>query len=62
MSGEALGKAIGARWPSIPVLYVSGFPGADGEEGMMPAGAPFLKKPFSPEELAVRVRSLLERS
>jgi DNA-binding response OmpR family regulator len=31
------------------------------EEGMMPAGAPFLKKPFSPEELASRVRAVLER-
>lgn len=62
MSGETLGKAIGVRWPALRVLYVSGFPGADGEEGMMPAGAPFLKKPFSPEELAVRVREELERA
>ena len=63
MSGEALGKAIVERWPELGVLYVSGFPGADGvEEGMMPAGAPFLKKPFSPQELAARVREMLDRA
>ena len=61
MTGENLGKAIGRRWPHLPVLYVSGFPGADGDEGMMPAGAPFLKKPFSPQDFARRVRELLER-
>ena len=60
MSGEALGRRINARWPALPILYVSGFPGADGvEEGMMPSGAPFLKKPFTPDVLATRVRSML---
>ena len=50
MSGEALGKAIGARWPGTPILYVSGFPGADGVEGgMMPAGPPSSRSPSHPK-------------
>jgi CheY-like chemotaxis protein len=60
MSGGVLGATIRDRWPALPVLYVSGFPGAEGDEGMMPGGAPFLKKPFSPEALAARVRSVLD--
>jgi PAS domain S-box-containing protein len=60
MSGGVLGATIRDRWPALPVLYVSGFPGAEGDEGMMPSGAPFLKKPFSPEALAARVRSVLD--
>jgi len=60
MSGGVLGTTIRDRWPALPVLYVSGFPGADGDESMMPSGAPFLKKPFSPEALTARVRSVLD--
>jgi CheY-like chemotaxis protein len=60
MSGSTLGTAIRERWPALPVLYVSGFPGAERDEDMMPAGAPFLKKPFSPEALTARVRSILD--
>jgi two-component system, cell cycle sensor histidine kinase and response regulator CckA len=60
MSGGILGATIRERWPALPVLYVSGFPGAEGDEAMMPAGAPFLKKPFSPEALTARVRAVLD--
>jgi CheY-like chemotaxis protein len=59
MSGRVLGTTLRERWPALPVLYVSGFPDAEGDEGMMPAGAPFLKKPFSPETLTARVRAML---
>ncbi|HET7468908.1 MAG TPA: CHASE3 domain-containing protein [Gemmatimonadales bacterium] len=63
MSGSALGAAIREQWPIVPVLYVSGFPGADGAEvGMMPPGAPFLRKPFLPDALAAAVRAVLDRT
>jgi two-component system cell cycle sensor histidine kinase/response regulator CckA len=63
MSGSALGAAIREYWPVVPVLYVSGFPGADGAEvGMMPPGAPFLRKPFLPDTLAAAVRAVLDQS
>lgn len=60
MEGGTLGTLIVERWPNLAVLYVSGFPGADGaEEKMMPAGATFLRKPFSPKELIDRVRMMV---
>ncbi|HET8622959.1 MAG TPA: response regulator [Gemmatimonadales bacterium] len=58
MSGPELGRRLEQRWPGIPVLYVSGYdvePSADTTHRRHS----FLKKPFDPDELALRVARLL---
>ena len=60
MNGRQLGEAIGRQWPEIPVLYTSAFPQPDiVAQGILPAEAPFLQKPFSPDELVGRVSEML---
>ena len=54
LSGEALAVTISERWPSLPVLLISGAP--------PPAGigeSPFLRKPFTPEAFLDAVERLL---
>ena len=55
MNGRELGRFVEERWPGKPILYMSGF----ASEVFQP-GAPFLAKPFTQEDLAAKVRSLLE--
>ena len=54
MTGEELAKIMAARWPTVPVLLISGqgSPHADYQGS-------FLPKPFTPTELVVAVRALL---
>lgn len=54
MDGFALARLVARRWPSIPVLVVSGMgmPGPDD----LPDGARFIPKPYEPATL---VRTLL---
>jgi two-component system cell cycle sensor histidine kinase/response regulator CckA len=61
MSGAALASRLLARWPTIKVLYVSGY--TDGtvmEHGVLEHGVPFLQKPFTSEQLAHKLRSVLD--
>lgn len=61
LSGRALGEIIGARWPSIPVIYMSGYPGKEVvDRGLVSPDAPFVPKPFTPEALARRTREVLD--
>ncbi|HUY62967.1 MAG TPA: GAF domain-containing protein [Acidimicrobiales bacterium] len=63
MSGVELAERLRKRWRTLPVLFVSGHldEHALGED---PLGAPadLLAKPFTPEQLARRVRDALDRS
>jgi two-component system C4-dicarboxylate transport response regulator DctD len=54
MSGIELAAMVSERWPTVPVLLVSG-------QGGPPAGypVPFLPKPFLPERLLAAVHDLL---
>jgi PAS domain S-box-containing protein len=61
ISGGELGLLLAERYPTLPVLYTSGF--ADNDvvrRGLLDAGRPFLQKPFAPRELARKVREVLE--
>lgn len=59
--GRELVELVRARWP-VPVLYTSGHPqGEVVRRGMAELGAPFLRKPFLPEEL-LGALSVLRRS
>jgi DNA-binding response OmpR family regulator len=54
MTGEGLARVIAARWPSVPILLVSGH--RDPTEGYRGS---FLQKPFTPDELIAAVAGLL---
>jgi PAS domain S-box-containing protein len=58
-SGPALVHARRERWPTLPVLYISGYaPGNHEAHRPDPRGS-FLQKPFTVDELRARVAALL---
>jgi CheY-like chemotaxis protein/two-component sensor histidine kinase len=62
IGGRALAGRLQARRPEIRVLYVSGYAEADVfDDGDVDAQTSFVQKPFTPEELAVKVRALIDR-
>jgi two-component system, cell cycle sensor histidine kinase and response regulator CckA len=63
MSGGSLGEHLERERPGLPILYISGFAGEDViRRGLLAAGRPFLQKPFAPDELALKVREVLDRA
>jgi signal transduction histidine kinase/CheY-like chemotaxis protein len=61
LSGRTVRQTVATRFPGVPVLYISGYPGETIESrGWLDEGVPFLQKPFSPRELVRRSRELLE--
>ena len=63
MNGRTLGEIAASRWPDLPVLYMSGYPGTEVvDRGLVHPDAPFIAKPFTPEALAHRVREVLDRA
>jgi PAS domain S-box-containing protein len=59
-NGRQLHDAVRARWPDLPVLFISGHIGEEAVlQRLVPRGAPFLQKPFSPDALARTVAELL---
>lgn len=60
MNGRELAAAISARSPNIKILYMTGYSrNAIVHHGRLDAGVVLLQKPFSREELSVRLRSAL---
>jgi PAS domain S-box-containing protein len=63
LNGRQLHDAVQARWPDLPVLFTSGHTGeAAVLERLVPAGAAFLGKPFTPESLRSAVDGLIAAS
>ena len=63
MSGGQLGEILAHRYPTLPVLYTSGFANDDViRRGLLDASRPFLQKPFTPDDLARKIRQVLEAS
>ena len=61
MSGPAVAEALSALRPSIRVLYMSGYTDeAIVRTGVLDEGKPFLQKPFTPMQLARKVREVLD--
>jgi signal transduction histidine kinase len=61
MSGTRVVALLGQERPGIRVLYMSGYTGtAEIQEEVLTLGRRFLAKPFTPEELARRIRDALE--
>ncbi|CAN5172889.1 hypothetical protein BH24GEM2_BH24GEM2_11070 [soil metagenome] len=62
MSGRELAEAMTGQHPSIPVLYMSGYTeDAVVQRGVREESVEFIQKPFSPDDLARRVREVLDR-
>ena len=60
MGGRELARHLEKRQPKLKVLYVSGYTDETAiREGKLEPGAEFLAKPFSPDELASKIREVL---
>ncbi len=61
LSGWEVGKQLGARFPKLKILYISGYTeDAVAQGGVLDPGMSFLQKPFSPSELLSTLRRLLD--
>jgi CheY-like chemotaxis protein len=61
MGGRELGERVAALLPGLPVLFISGF---DRDQivgqGQLDEHARLLRKPFTVDEVAIEVRTLLD--
>lgn len=61
MSGRVLAERVAAVCPELPVLYMSGYTDdAIVRHGLLGDMLEFIQKPFTPDGLAVKVRSVLD--
>jgi len=61
MSGRGLGDRLERLRPGIPILFTSGFTDEDViHRGLLEKNRPFLQKPSTPQELARKVRQVLD--
>ncbi|MFW5868927.1 MAG: PAS domain-containing hybrid sensor histidine kinase/response regulator, partial [Armatimonadota bacterium] len=61
MNGPELAEEMAAHHPDMPVLFVSGYAEeAIMHEGVLDEGIHFMQKPFGPEKLLRRIRSVLD--
>jgi PAS domain S-box-containing protein len=59
LGGGALADQIAQHRPTLPVLFTSAYSGEDVvRRGLIPADAPFLQKPFTPEALVAKLQDL----
>jgi hypothetical protein len=60
MSGREMAERLKERWPGIKVIFMSGYTDDTiAHHGVLLKDAEFIQKPFSPEQLAVKVREML---
>jgi PAS domain S-box-containing protein len=62
LSGREIARRIGARFPKIRVLYMSGYTdNVIAHGGVLEEGLAFLQKPFTPSTLVEKVREILDK-
>jgi PAS domain S-box-containing protein len=60
LNGRQLSDALADMHPNLPILFMSGYTGDEVlARSLLPDTAPFIQKPFAPEELLSRVRGML---
>jgi two-component system, cell cycle sensor histidine kinase and response regulator CckA len=61
MGGRELADALRKARPNLPVLFMSGYTeGAVSRHGVLEGGTAFISKPFTPRDLARKVRETLD--
>jgi two-component system, cell cycle sensor histidine kinase and response regulator CckA len=61
LNGRELAERLLATRPGLRVLYMSGYTaGAIEQHGVLDPGTSFLQKPFTPDQLARKVREVLD--
>ncbi len=61
LTGRQLAETLARRRPEMKVLYMSGYSRDEVEaQGLLPAGLPFLSKPFDLSRLSAAIRSALQ--
>ena len=61
IGGRELADTIAGRFPTIPVLLISGYPGPEATGAhWREENREFIQKPLDPEQLTRKVRSLLD--
>jgi len=59
-SGKELADRVHECWPGMKVLFMSGYADdATMRHGLPAQGVDFIQKPFSPQELALKIREIL---
>ena len=60
LNGRELMDALADLSPQMPILFMSGYTGDEVlARSLLPETAPFIQKPFAPDELLQRVRGML---
>jgi two-component system, cell cycle sensor histidine kinase and response regulator CckA len=63
MNGVEVAASVARRRPGIQVFFMSGYADQDlVRQGLLEPGTHFLQKPFTPQELATRIRGILDRN
>jgi CheY-like chemotaxis protein len=63
VDGRTMDERLGEARPGLPVLFMSGYPEDDvRRRGMLEEGRPFIQKPFTPRDLARKVREVLDQT
>ncbi len=63
MTGRELAEALARERPGVRTLYISGYTDdAVVRHGVLEFGTPYLQKPFTPDDLARKVREVLDRA
>jgi len=61
MNGVEVAASVARARPGIQVFFMSGYADQDlVRQGLLEAGTHFLQKPFTPQELAARIRGILD--
>jgi signal transduction histidine kinase/CheY-like chemotaxis protein len=59
--GRQLARGLREQWPGLRVLFISGRADGAAGDGLDLRGTDFLPKPFTPSQLGLAVRTLLDR-